>query len=153
MAAMDRIDRKLLNLLQADASRTNAQLAEEVGLAPSSCLRRIRRLEAAGLILRTVAILDLAKAGKGLKVIIAVELARHDEPSRRQFLELAARQPAVVQAYGVTGQTDVILILRVADMDEVTALCELLFDEHSNVARYYTMVVNKTGKETTAVSL
>lgn len=150
---MDRIDRKLLNLLQADASRTNAQLADKVGLAPSSCLRRIRRLEQAGLILRTVAILDPVKAGKNLKVIIAVELARHDEPSRRQFLELAARQPAVVQAYGVTGQTDVMLMLRVADMDEVTALCELLFDGHSNVTRYYTMVVNKTGKETTAIPL
>lgn len=87
MAEMDRIDRKLLNLLQENASRTNAQLADEVGLAPSSCLRRIRRLEAAGLILRTVAILDPAKSGKGLKVIIAVELARHDEPSRRQFLD------------------------------------------------------------------
>lgn len=153
MAAMDRIDRKLLNLLQADASRTNAQLADEVGLAPSSCLRRIRRLEAAGMILRTVAILDPAKTGKGLKVIITVELARHDEPSRRQFLELASRQPAVVQAYSVTGQTDAILMLRVADMDEVTALCELLFDERSNVTRYYTMIVKKTGKETTAIPL
>lgn len=153
MAAMDRIDRKLLTLLQADASRTNAQLADEVGLAPSSCLRRIRRLEAAGLILRTVAILDPVRAGKNLKVILAVELTRHDEPNRRRFLELAARQPAVVQAYGVTGQTDVILMLRVADMDEVTALCELLFGEGSNVTRYYTMVVNKTAKETTAIPL
>ncbi|HEV7327464.1 MAG TPA: Lrp/AsnC family transcriptional regulator [Bosea sp. (in: a-proteobacteria)] len=150
---MDRIDRRLLTLLQEDASRTNAQLADEVGLAPSSCLRRIRRLEAAGLILRTVAILDPAKSGKGLKVIIAVELARHDEPNRRRFLELAARQPAVVQAYGVTGQTDAMLMLRVADMDEVAALCELLFDGHSNVSRYYTMVVNKTAKETTAIPL
>ena len=86
-------------------------------------------------------------------MIIAVELARHDEPSRRRFLELAARQPAVVQAYGVTGQTDVMLMLRVADMDEVTALCELLFGEGSNVTRYYTMVVNKVGKETTAIPL
>lgn len=43
--------------------------------------------------------------------------------------------------------------MRVADMDEVTALCELLFDEHSNVSRYYTMVVNKTGKETTAIPM
>jgi DNA-binding Lrp family transcriptional regulator len=150
---MDHIDRKLLTLLQEDASRTNALLADEVGLAPSSCLRRVRRLEAAGLILRTVAILDPAKSGKGLKVIIAVELARHDEPNRRRFLESAARHPAVVQAYGVTGQTDAMLMLRVADMDEVAALCELLFDGHSNVSRYYTMVVNKTAKETTAIPL
>jgi Lrp/AsnC family leucine-responsive transcriptional regulator len=61
---MDRIDRRLLNLLQEDASRTNARLAEEVGLSPSSCLRRIRRLTSAGVIDRIVAVLNPAKAGR-----------------------------------------------------------------------------------------
>ena len=150
---MDRIDRKLLDLLQEDASRTNAQLAETIGLSPSSCLRRIQRLKAAGTIDRVVAILDPAKAGKGLKAIVTVELERHGEQPTRQFLDLAAKEEAVVQAYSVSGQTDVVLMLRLADMAEFDALCERLFNDRSNIARYYTMFVIRTGKETTAIPL
>ena len=148
---MDRIDRKLLDLLQEDASRTNAELAETIGLSSSSCLRRIQRLKAAGAIDRVVAILDPAKAGKGLKAVVTVELERHGEQPTRQFLDLAAKEQAVVQAYSVSGQTDVVLMLRLTDMAEFDALCERLFNDRSNIARYYTMFVIRTGKETTAI--
>ncbi|MDQ6437867.1 Lrp/AsnC family transcriptional regulator [Mesorhizobium sp. LHD-90] len=148
---MDRIDKRLLDLLQEDASRTNAELADLVGLSPSSCLRRIQRLKAGGAIDRIVAILNPAKAGKGLKAIVTVELVRHGEQHTRRFLDLAAREPAVVQAYSVSGQTDVILMLRLADMKEFGSLCERLFDDRSDIARYYTMFVVRTGKETTAI--
>jgi Lrp/AsnC family transcriptional regulator, leucine-responsive regulatory protein len=148
---MDQIDRKLLDLLQEDASRTNADLAEEVGLSPSSCLRRIRRLKSTGVIERVVAILNPAKAGKGLRAIVTVELERHGEQHMRRFLDLAARERAVIQAYSVSGETDAILMLRLADMDEFDALCERLFRDRTNVARYYTMFVIRTAKETTAI--
>ena len=62
---MDRIDRKILNLMQRDASRTNADMAEEVGLSPSTCLRRVQRLKTTGVIDRIVAILNPARAGRG----------------------------------------------------------------------------------------
>jgi Lrp/AsnC family transcriptional regulator, leucine-responsive regulatory protein len=148
---MDQIDRKLLNLLQEDASRTNADLAEEVGLSPSSCLRRIRRLKSTGVIERVVAILNPAKAGKEMRAIVTVELERHGEQHMRRFLDLAAKERAVIQAYSVSGEIDVILMLRLADMDEFDALCERLFRDRSNVARYYTMFVIRTAKETTAI--
>lgn len=148
---MDQIDRKLLDLLQQDASRTNADLAEEVGLSPSSCLRRIRRLKSTGVIERVVAILNPAKAGKGMRAIVTVELERHGEQHMRRFLDLAAKERAVIQAYSVSGETDAILILRLADMDEFDALCERLFWDRSNVARYYTMFVIRTAKETTVI--
>jgi Lrp/AsnC family leucine-responsive transcriptional regulator len=148
---MDQIDRKLLDLLQEDASRTNADLAEEVGLSPSSCLRRIRRLKSTGVIERVVAILNPAKAGKGLRAIVTVELERHGEQHMRRFLDLAAKERGVIQAYSVSGETDVILMLRLADMDEFDALCERLFRDRSNVARYHTMFVIRTAKETTAI--
>lgn len=150
---MDRIDRKLLDLLQEDASRTNAELAETVGLSPSSSLRRIQRLKAAGTVDRVVAILNPAKAGKGLKAVVTVELERHGEQPTRQFLDLAAKEQAVVQAYSVSGQTDVVLMLRLTDMAEFDALCERLFNDRSKIARYYTMFVIRTGKETTAIPL
>ncbi|BCH13793.1 MULTISPECIES: Lrp/AsnC family transcriptional regulator [unclassified Mesorhizobium] len=150
---MDRIDRKLLKLLQKDASRTNADLAAEVGLSPSSCLRRIRRLKSAGVIDRVVALLNPAKAGRGMKAIVTVELERHGEQHMRRFLELAALEPAVIQAYSVSGSTDAVLMLRLTDMEEFDALCERLFRDRTNVARYYTMFVIRTAKETTAISL
>lgn len=150
---MDRIDRKLLNLLQADAARTNADLAEEVGLSPSSCLRRIRRLKATGVIDRTVAILNPTRAGKGLKAVVTVELERHGEQQTRRFLALVENEPAVVQAYSVSGETDVVLMLRLSGMEEFDGLCERLFRNETNVARFYTMFVIRTGKETTAIRL
>ncbi|RMC37988.1 Lrp/AsnC family transcriptional regulator [Paracoccus alkanivorans] len=150
---MDRIDRKLLNLLQRDASRTNAHMAEEVGLSPSSCLRRIRRLRQVGVIDRIVAILNPAKAGRRLRAVVTVELKLHGEPNTRQFLELAAREEAVTQAHAVTGEVDAILMLRLRDMEEYDALCHRLFQGRTNVARYWTMMVIRTAKDETAIPL
>jgi Lrp/AsnC family leucine-responsive transcriptional regulator len=150
---MDRIDRKLLSLLQDDASRTNAKLAELVGLSPSSCLRRIRRLRQAGVIDRVVALLSPAKAGRSMKAIVTIELERHGEQHMRPFLDLVAREPAVTHAYSVSGETDAVLMLSLSDMQEFDALCERLFRDGSNVARYYTMFVIRAAKETTAIPL
>ncbi|SEB38884.1 transcriptional regulator, AsnC family [Nitratireductor aquibiodomus] len=150
---MDRIDRKLLNLLQRDASRTNAALADEVGLSASSCLRRIRRLRQSGVIDRIAAILNPAKTGRTLKAVVTVELRLHGEPNTRQFLDLAAREEAVAQAYAVTGEVDAVLVLRLRDMEEYDALCNRLFQERMNVARYWTMMVIRTGKDDTMIPL
>ncbi|EIM77758.1 AsnC family transcriptional regulator [Nitratireductor aquibiodomus RA22] len=150
---MDRIDRKLLNLLQRDASRTNAALADEVGLSASSCLRRIRRLRQSGVIDRIAAILNPAKTGRTLKAVVTVELRLHGEPNTRQFLNLAAREEAVAQAYAVTGEVDAVLVLRLRDMEEYDALCNRLFQERMNVARYWTMMVIRTGKDDTMIPL
>lgn len=150
---MDRIDRKLLNLLQRDASRTNADMADEVGLSPSSCLRRIRRLRQTGVIDRIVAILNPARTGRMLKALVTVELKLHGEQYMRRFLDLAVREDAVAQAYAVTGEVDVVLMLRLRDMEEFDALCDRLFRDQTNVARFFTMMVIRTAKNETAVPL
>lgn len=148
---MDRIDRKLLNLMQRDASRTNVDMADEVGLSPSSCLRRVQRLRTSGIIERVVAILNPAKAGRGIKAIVTVELKLHGEAHMRRFLDLASSEEAVSQAYAVTGESDVVLMLRLKDMEEFSDLCDRLFRDETNVARFFTMMVIKTAKEDTAV--
>jgi len=150
---MDRIDRTLLTLLQRDASRTNAALADEVGLSPSSCLRRIRRLRATGIIDRVVAILNPSRAGRSLRTIVTVELKEHGEQQMRRFLTLAAQEEAVTQAFAVTGSVDVVLMMRLADMEEFDALSERLFRERTNVVRFSTLVVIRTAKDETAVPL
>jgi len=150
---MDRIDKKLLNLLQRDASRTNTTLADEVGLSASSCLRRIRRLRSSGIVDRIVAILNPSKAGKTLKAVVTVELKEHGEQHMRRFLDLVTGEEAVSQAYAVTGEIDVLLMMRLKDMDEFDALCDKLFRDRTNVARFYTMIIIRTAKEETAISI
>ncbi|MDD7973036.1 Lrp/AsnC family transcriptional regulator [Roseinatronobacter alkalisoli] len=150
---MDRIDRKLLNLLQRDASGTNLDMAEAVGLSPSSCLRRVRRLRKTGIIDRIVAILNPARTGRVLKAIVTVELKLHGEQHMRRFLDLVTGEEAVSQAYAVTGETDVVLILHLRDMEEFDALCDRLFRDRTNVARFFTMMVIRTAKDETAIPL
>ena len=150
---MDRIDRKLLNLIQRDAPRTNVDLADEVGLSPSSCLRRTQRLQKSGVIDRIVAILNPAKAGRVIKALVAVELKLHGEQHMRRFLDIAITEEAVSHAYAVTGETDVVLMLRLRDMEEFDSLCERLFRDQTNVARFVTMMIIRTAKEETAIRL
>jgi Lrp/AsnC family transcriptional regulator, leucine-responsive regulatory protein len=150
---MDKIDQKLLNLLQRDASRTNVEMAEEVGLSPSSCLRRVQKLHKSGFIDKIVAILNPAKAGRVIKALVTVELKLHGEQHMRRFLDIAAREEAVSQAYAVTGEADVALMLRLRDMEEFEILCDRLFRNETNVARFFTMMVIKTAKEETAIRL
>lgn len=150
---MDRIDRKLLNLMQRDASRTNVDMAEEVSLSPSTCLRRVQRLRKTGLIDRIVAILNPAKAGRVIKAFVTVELKLHGEQHMRRFLDIAIREEAVSHAYAVTGETDVVLMLRLRDMGEFDALCDRLFRDQNNIARFFTMIIIRTAKEETAIQL
>lgn len=148
---MDRLDLKLLAALQKDASRTNAALAEEVGLSPSSCLRRIQRLKANGVIKRTVALIDPAAVGRVLRAIVEVELERHGAHHMRTFLAHAKSEPAVTHAYAVSGEVDVVLMLRLHDMEEFHDLCERLFRDDNNVARFRTLFVMQMAKEETGV--
>ena len=150
---MDRIDRKILNLMQRDASRTNAEMADEVGLAPSTCLRRVQRLKKTGVIDKIVAILNPARAGRGIKALVTVELKQHGEQHMRRFLDIATTEDAVSSAWSVTGETDVVMMLRLADMEEYDALCDRLFRDQTNVARFFTMMVIRTAKEETAIRL
>lgn len=150
---MDRIDRKLLNLMQRDASRTNVDMADEVNLSPSTCLRRVQRLHKSGLIDRIVAILNPAKAGRVIKAFVTVELKLHGEQHMRRFLDIANMEEAVSHAYAVTGETDVVLMLRLRDMEEFDALCDRLFRDQNNIARFFTMIIIRTAKEETAIQL
>lgn len=84
---------------------------------------------------------------------MTVELKLHGEQHMRRFLDIASAEEAVSHAYAVTGATDVVLMLRLRDMEEFDALCDRLFRDQHNVARFFTMVVIKTAKEETAIRL
>ena len=139
--------------MQRDASLSNVDVAEKVGLSPSTCLRRVQRIRKAGLIDRIVAILNPAKAGRAIKALVTVELKLHSEQHMGRFLNEATAEEAVSHAYAVTGETDVVLMLNLKDMEEFSVLCDRLFRDKSNVARFFTMVIIRTAKEETAIWL
>lgn len=116
---IDKTDRRILAQIQQDASLTNQQLAEKVGLSPSPCLRRVRALEDAGVIVRTATVLDHKKLGLSLTVIILIGMDRHTPERFSAFEDQVSEYPEVLECYLVTGHdADYMLKVVVPDMDE-----------------------------------
>ncbi|MBK1849897.1 Lrp/AsnC family transcriptional regulator [Marinobacter sp. 1-4A] len=118
LVQIDKIDRRILAQIQKDASLTNQQLAEKVGLSPSPCLRRVRALEEAGIIVRTVTVLDHKKLGLSLTAIILIGMDRHTPERFAAFEEQVSEYPEILECYLVTGHdADYMLKVVVPDMD------------------------------------
>jgi Lrp/AsnC family transcriptional regulator, leucine-responsive regulatory protein len=141
---MDKIDHKILQILQNDADITNAALAERVHLAPSSCLRRVRRLKDSGAIKKTVCIIDEKVMGRNLKAIVDVVLERHGTQGQAAFHERVKNEAAISQDLIVTGERDVVLFMNVCDMEEYKEVCDRLFNFDKNVIRFKTTFVIKS---------
>ena len=123
---MDEIDRQLLEILQQDATLSIAQMAERVGLSATPCWKRIQRLEADGVILRRVALVDQNKIGLGLTVFVSVESADHSEAWLRKFADAVKAMPEVMEFYRMAGDVDYMLRVAVADMTEYDAFYKRL---------------------------
>ncbi|THC41344.1 Lrp/AsnC family transcriptional regulator [Massilia sp. Mn16-1_5] len=132
-AALDELDRRILNALQTDASQTNAELAEQVHVSPPTCLRRVKQLTENGVIARQVAIVDPEKVGARLTAIVEITLDVQAAERMAEFEKLAAREEAVMQCYRVAPGPDFVLIIQVADMPAYHALAHRLFATHANV--------------------
>ncbi len=113
---LDDIDRRILRVLQRNGRVSNVELAKEVGLSPSPCLRRVRLLEEAGVIDRYVAVLDPTKVGAGLTVFARVWFKTQDAKITVQFGEAIRRFPEVVECHLTTGECDAILRIVTADL-------------------------------------
>ncbi|WKD29972.1 Lrp/AsnC family transcriptional regulator [Halomonas sp. KG2] len=106
---LDATDRRILALLQGDARLTNVELAEKVNLSPSPCLRRVRRLEASGIIRGYHAELDRRSVGLELTVFVGIKVERHHEEQANAFREAVVKLPEVVTAHLVSGESDFLL--------------------------------------------
>lgn len=113
---IDPIDRKILTLLQKDAHLTVEKLSAAVGLSPSPCARRVRNLEATGVIRSYVAVVDQVKVGLPISVFASVKLERQREEDLERFAEAVNRWPEIVECYLMTGQRDYLLRIVVADL-------------------------------------
>jgi sulfofructose kinase len=113
---LDAIDRKILTVLQEDASLSVAEIGDRVGLSSTPCWKRIQRLEADGVILRRVALVDQNKIGLGISVFVSVESADHSEAWLRKFADAVSAMPEVMEFYRMAGDVDYMLRVVCADM-------------------------------------
>lgn len=115
---LDAIDRRILRALQRDGRLQNVELAKQVGLSPSPCLRRVRRLEEAGVIARYAAILDPARIDLGMTLFTRIWLTGQDEDTVGSFVAAIQDLPQVVECYLMAGDCDFLLRVLAKDLDD-----------------------------------
>jgi Lrp/AsnC family transcriptional regulator len=152
MLPLDALDTAILNLLQADASRSIADIAERVHLSQNACWRRIKRLEDEGVILKRVALLDAEKLGAGMTVFVTVRAAEHTEKWLENFAAAVRRMPEVVEFYRIAGEVDYLLKLQVADIAAYDRAYKTLI-RSAKLADVSASFAMETMKCTTAVPL
>ena len=115
---LDDIDRRILRTLQRNGRLQNVELAKEVGLSPSPCLRRVKLLEEAGIIDRYVAVLNSSKIGLSLSMFARVWLTAQDAETIDHFMDAMKQLPQVMECYIMLGESDALLRVVVADLDD-----------------------------------
>jgi len=130
---LDPTDRRLLELLQTDAARSNQDLAAAAHTSPATALRRVRRLQEAGVIERQVALLNPDRLGQGLSAIVELTLDRQGAEHLAAFEQRAAADDEVQQLWRVSPGPDFVLVVHCADMPSYLALAQRLFTQDANV--------------------
>jgi Lrp/AsnC family transcriptional regulator, leucine-responsive regulatory protein len=148
---LDSFDFRILDLIQKDAAMPQRDIAEAVNLSASAVNRRIAAMQKDGVILRQAAIVDPAKVGRLITIIVEVSLESERPDQLDKVRKRFVACPAVNQVYYVTGEVDFVLILTVKDMAEFEALTRELFFAEGNVKRFQTLVAMDRAKVTLEV--
>src|ERR1700733_1396242 len=117
MTDLDRIDHKMLVLLQHDATLTVAELGERIGLSSTPCWKRLKRLEDEGFIERRVALVNRAKVGLPVTVFVSIRTNSHDEQWIVEFADAVSKLPEVVEIYRMSGEVDYLLKVVTSDIE------------------------------------
>lgn len=125
---MDKIDCRILDLLQQDATLPIATIADEVGLSGAPCWRRIKRLEEDGVIRARVALVDRRKANVPMTVFVSVRTTRHSLAWAEEFRRTVLDVPEIVEVWRLTGDTDYLLRIVVPDVDAYDAVYKRLIN-------------------------
>ena len=121
MPLLDAIDRRIIAELQRDGRLPVVELAERVGLSATPCLRRVKRLEAEGVIARYAALIDPKALGVGVRALVEVTLDDHSEAGVEAFEAAIRERPEVVACFAVTGEMDFLLLVNATDLDSYSA--------------------------------
>ena len=150
---LDRTDLRLLDALQQDATLTNQALGERAGLSASQCSRRKSILEESGVIRGYRAELDAASLGLWLLAFVQVRLAAHNEENSAKFRELVLSRGEIQEAYALTGKTDYMLKVVLADLNGLSAFINDVLLRHESIARVRSSIVMDRLKATASLPL
>jgi Lrp/AsnC family leucine-responsive transcriptional regulator len=150
---LDDIDRRILSELQQDSRLQNVELARRVGLSPSPCLRRVKLLEEAGVISRYVAVIDQAKVGLQLSMFARISLTAQDAETIDHFIAAMKRLPEVVECYIMLGESDALLRVVVADLEDYRRFQSTHLTRRNGIQTVKTDVPSETIKQTFALPL
>ena len=114
---LDKMDRKILDILQKDCTMPVAEIGKQVGLSTTPCWRRIQKLEDKGIIQRRVALLDPRKVNAGVTVFVSISTSQHTQDWLDRFHEVIREFPEVVEFYRMSGQVDYLLRVVVPDIE------------------------------------
>jgi len=150
---LDEIDKRILRVLQRDGRIANNDLAREVGLSPSPCLRRVKLLEEAGVIDRYVAVLNPAKVGKGLTFFTRIRLDQQDEETLQTFAKEILKLPQVLECYFMLGDYDAMIRVVAADIEDYRRFQSEYLSRIKGVQNLKTDVPSQTVKQTSEMPL
>lgn len=150
---LDEIDKRILRALQRDGRIQNIELAKEVGLSPSPCLRRVKLLEDAGMIDRYVAVLNPAKVGLSLSMFARVWLTAQDAETIDRFIAAMKKLPEVMECYIMLGESDALLRVAVSDLDDYRQFQSTHLTKVNGIQNVKTDVPSQIVKQTYALPL
>lgn len=143
---MDEFDRKLLDAVQRDASRTTEELAAALGSSPSSVQRRLKRLRQDGVIVGQIAVVQPQRVGHRLTFVTGIEIEQKRPDLYGNLQRWVLANDAVQQAYNVTGASDFVLIVAAPSLEAYDEVMNRMMADNPNIKKYVTSVVLQTFK-------
>ena len=149
---LDKVDRKILNLLQKDNQIPTRVLAAKVHVSQPTCLRRIRDLRAAGIITADVAMVDPFALGYGMLAFLEISLTNQTDAHMHEFEARMTKEPEVMQCYFVSGDYDYFLVVHVIDMDAYYQFVRRVISGSGNVRHFQSRFPMKRAKFVTRIT-
>lgn len=149
---LDKLDRKLLNLLQKDSQMSTRILADKLHISQPTCLRRIKELRQAGIISAEVAMVDPFALGYGMLAFLEISLTDQSDEHMREFEARMNKEAEVMQCYFVSGEYDYFLAIHVIDMDAYYQFVRRVISGSGNVRHFHSRFPMKRAKFSTKIS-
>jgi Lrp/AsnC family leucine-responsive transcriptional regulator len=150
--SLDKTDRKLLNILQKDNQISTSALAEKVRISQPTCLRRVRHLRDAGIIIANVAMVDPFALGYGMLAFLEVSLNNQSDAHMQEFEARMTKEAEVMQCYFVSGDYDYFLVVHIIDMDAYYQFVRRAISGSGNVRHFQSRFPMKRAKFVTRIA-
>jgi Lrp/AsnC family transcriptional regulator len=150
---IDAIDKRILAELQVDASMSHADLAQRVGSSPASTWRRIKAMEASGILLNTIRLVDSVKVGCKVNVLCSIRARSHTIDARTSFETFVRQRPEILECYSMSGDWDYLLRIVARDVADYEAFLMRILLDHPSVASASSHFALSLAKHTTALPL